>query len=135
MTVRILPTLTLKDQFEQTQTLGPEIRYLIFTAEKDASNLVDEVLEGQTGDTLTAGGIRVVADISAMPGMVTKMFALPKLRKYPYSVLLGRTAEDTRDLPREPGKVTVVEADDGKITARHFMDDIGAMRKVLGLAS
>lgn len=135
MTVQTLPTLTLKDQFEQPQMIGSETRYLIFTAEKEASDLMEGALDGQTGDTLSAAGIRVIADISAMPGMVTKMFALPKLRKRPYPILLGRTAEDTRDLPREPGKVTVIEADDGRVTALHFLEDIVAMRKIVGLAS
>ncbi len=45
------------------------------------------------------------------------MIALPKMRKHPYPMLLGRTPEETAMLPREPGKVTVIESRDGRITA------------------
>ena len=135
MNVLTLPILTLKDQHEQSQSVGPDTRYLIFTAEKDASDLAEAALDGQTGETLTAAGIRLVADISAMPGMVTTMFALPKLRKRPYPILLGRHAADTRALPREPGKVTVIAADNGQVTAIHFLADVPALRVAVGLAS
>lgn len=132
--MQTLPNLTLTDQHDQPQTVSPETRYLLFTADKDASNLADAVLDGQTAATLTATGIRYVADISGMPGMVTTMFALPKLRKRPYPILLGRTPNDTRDLPREPGKVTVIAAEGGTVTALHGLDDVAEIRQVLGLA-
>nr|WP_206171857.1 hypothetical protein [Thiorhodococcus mannitoliphagus] len=130
-----LPALTLKDQHDQPQAIGHNTRFVIFTREKDASNLADDVLKGQTAETLQAIGIRYVADISKMPGLVTSMFALPKLRKYPYPVLLGRTAEETSALPREPGKVTVIEMDGGTIKALHFIDEATALRALMGLAS
>ncbi len=125
-----LPTLTLNDQHDQPQTIEDGTRYLIFAAEKAAASVVDAVLEDQTGDGLAAAGIRLVADISAMPQMVITMFALPKLRKRPYPILLGRTADDTRALPREPGKVTVMAAETGQV---HFIDDVDVLRATLGL--
>jgi hypothetical protein len=134
MTVQTLPNLTLTDQHDQPQIVGAETRYLLFTADKDASNLVDVVLDGQTAATLATAGIRYVADISGMPGMVTTLFALPKLRKRPYPILLGRTPDDTQALPREPGKVTVIVSDGGTVTALHFLDHDAEIRKVLGLA-
>lgn len=133
--MQTLPNLTLTDQHDQPQTVGPETRYLLFTADKDASNLADAVLDGQTSETLETARIRYVADISGMPGMVTMMFALPKLRRRPYPILLGRTQEDTQAVPREPGKVTVIVADGGSVTALHHLDEVARIRQALGLAS
>ena len=133
--MQTLPNLILNDQHDQPQTISDDTRYLLFTADKDGANLADAVLDGQTAETLAAAGIRLVADISAMPGLVTALFALPKLRQRPYSILLGRTPDDTRDLPREPGKVTVIETDGGTVTALHFLEQNDDIRQVLGLAA
>jgi hypothetical protein len=127
------PVLSLKDQHDTPRTTLSASRFLLFSADKDGSNLADEVLEGQTAETLEQAGIAYVADISAMPAMVTKMFAMPKLRKRPYPVLLGRTSEDTMTLPRQAGKVTLIELDGGSVAAIEFMGEAGAMRARLGL--
>ena len=127
------PMLSLNDQHDTARTTLSARRFLLFSADKDGSNLADEVLEGQTAETLEQAGIAYVADISGMPAMVTKMFAMPKLRKRPYPVLLGRTSEDTMTLPRQAGKVTLIELDGGSVAAIEFMGEAGAVRTRLGL--
>ena len=127
------PTLSLKDQHDTPRTTLSARRFLLFSADKDGSNLADEVLEGQTAETLEQAGIAYVADISGMPAMVTKMFAMPKLRKRPYPVLLGRTSDDTMTLPRRAGKVTLIELDGGSVAAIAFLDDALSARTRLGL--
>jgi hypothetical protein len=129
------PVLSLNDQHDKPRTTLSASRFLLFSADKDGSNLADDVLEGQTGETLERAGLCYVADISGMPAMVTKMFAMPKLRKRPYPVLLGRTAEDTMTLPRQAGRVTVIEIDGGSVMAIEFMGDAGAVRARLGLTA
>lgn len=128
-----LPELTLQDQHDQTQRLDAAARKLIFSAERDASSLVEAALAEQTADTLAAAGIRYIADISAMPSMITKLVALPQLRKRPYPILLGRDAEQTAMLPREPGKVTLIEIADGAIEQVRFFGDGQSLRDALGL--
>ena len=78
-----VPALSLKDQHDHARTTQSASRFLLFSADKDGSNLADDILEGQTGETLERAGLCYVADISRMPAMVTKMFAMPKLRKRP----------------------------------------------------
>lgn len=129
------PALSLNDQHDTLRTTLSASRFLLFSADKDGSNLTDEVLEGQTGETLERAGLCYVADISGMPSMVTKMFAMPKLRKRPYPVLLGRTAEDTMTLPRQAGRVTVIDIDGGSVKSIEFMGDAGVVRARLGLTA
>jgi hypothetical protein len=128
-----LPALALTDQEDKPRSLSADTRLLIFAAERDTSRLVDAVLDGQTAATLDAAGIRYVADISAMPAMVTSLIALPKMRARPYPVLLGHKAEDTAVLPREPGKVTLIEADGGTIAAVRFIADAETLGAALRL--
>lgn len=129
------PALSLNDQHDTPRTTLSARRFLLFSADKDGANLADEVLEGQTAEMLEQAGLTYVADISGMPSMVTKMFAMPKLRKRPYPVLLGRTSEDTMTLPRQAGHVTVIEIVSGSVTAIDCMGDAGAVRARLGLTA
>jgi hypothetical protein len=129
-----MPVLTLKDQHDTPRTIDADTRLLIFSAERDVSALVETALADQTADSLSAAGIQYVSDISAMPGMVTTMIALPKMRKRPYPMLLGREAEETAMLPREPGKVTLIRSEGGTITGVQFIDDAATLRAALGIA-
>ncbi|EGV17233.1 hypothetical protein [Thiocapsa marina] len=129
-----MPALTLQDQYDTTHTIDASTRLLIFSAEREVSALVETALADQTTESLSAVGIRYVSDISAMPGMVTSMIALPKMRKRPYSMLLGRDPEETAMLPREPGKVTLITSEGGNITSVQFIGDAASLRAALGIA-
>jgi hypothetical protein len=129
-----MPVLTLKDQNDITRTIDADTRLLIFSAERDVSALVETALADQTAEALAAAGIQYVSDISGMPGMVTSMIALPKMRKRPYPMLLGREAEETAMLPRDPGKVTLIRSEGGTITGVQFIGDAATLRAALGIA-
>lgn len=128
-----LPTLSLKDQHEAAQTIRADTRYLIFVAERAPSAQVETALAGQTAQTLAAAKVRYVADISAMPGLITSLIALPKMQQRPYPILLARNADETAMLPREPGKVTLIESELGRVRSLRFIPDAATLRTALGL--
>jgi len=128
-----LPALTLKDQHDAPQTIAAaDTRYLVFVAERAPAALAETALDGQTITTLASAHVRYVADISAMPGIITTVIALPKMRKRPYPMLLGRSAAETAMLPRESAKVTLIEAQGGIITTVRFIADAVTLRAALG---
>ena len=55
-----------------------------------------------------------VADISGMPSLISKFIALPKMKKYPFSVLL---LDDTNkdNFVKEDGKIIVYSLENGKV--------------------
>ncbi|QVL50458.1 MAG: hypothetical protein KFB96_08550 [Thiocapsa sp.] len=128
-----MPVLTLQDQHDTTRTVDANTSLLIFSAEREVSALVETALADQTADSLSAAGIQYISDISAMPGMVTSMIALPKMRKRPYPMLLGREAEETAMLPREAGKATLIASEGGSITSVQFIGDAASLRAALGI--
>jgi hypothetical protein len=77
--------------------------------------LAHSVLSRIPPERMEREGIVYLADISAMPGLITTMFALPKFREYTYPVLLGYESAETMDLPRTEGRLTLIELRDGSV--------------------
>jgi len=111
-----LPALKLNDPFDKPVVIGPATQVLVFTAEKPASDLVIKVLGSKPKGAMEGSGLVYVADISAMPAVITRMFALPKLRELSFPVALAREAGAVADLPRRAGFVTVLPLKSGRIT-------------------
>ena len=65
-----------------------------------------------------------------MPG-VGRLFALPKMKKYPHRILLGDDEHLLDRIPTQNGKLTVLEfGDDNRISRIRFMDpkhDLGGL--------
>jgi hypothetical protein len=110
-----LPPLELEDQYEQVHRTGPDTRFLLFAPDQDSGEIARDALKGLTAADLAKRGVLYTADISGMPGFITTMFALPKMRDYGFPVLLGREAAETALLPRREGEVTVLELEAGTV--------------------
>lgn len=126
-----LPAINLKDQHEQAFVVPEDVQVILFAAEKGASELMSKTLE-----TLPAGILKdkkavYIADISGMPGFITKMVALPRMQKLAYSIALVRDAKDAEFLPRQPAKVTVIKVQQGKVTALEYVDEPNQIRQLL----
>ena len=130
-----LPTLTLTDQHDKPWTVAPSTKQLLFAADKAGSDFANAVLAAQGPGFLNQGGVVYLADISAMPALVTRMFALPKLRELAFPIGLARDAALTAELPRQSGHVTVLDLNQGVITKIRFAADAKALRQALGIAA
>ena len=125
--------LSLEDQHGKTVTLASSARLLIFTADRAGSDLVNEVLGAEKSNPLERLHATYLADISARPALVTRMFALPAMRALPFPIGLARDAGVLADLPRQKGAVTVLRLTDGQVTGVDFAADPARLRKLLGL--
>lgn len=123
-----VPELRLKDQHDRAGQVDADTRLLLFAPDREGSDIAHAVLDALGGETLARAGVRYVADISAMPALVTRLLALPKMRDYTYSVLLGREAADTAFLPRRAGQITLLGLDAGTVTEVGYIDSIPALR-------
>lgn len=89
--VQVLQKIELKDQFDATVQIDEKTKWIVFSTDKYISDLINKALEDLKLTDLAKSNGTYVADISAMPGMVTTMFALPKMKKYPLkSSLIAR---------------------------------------------
>jgi hypothetical protein len=129
-----LPDLTLQDQHEQRFDVPSRTRFVLFAADKTASELAISVLAAAPKGRVDELGIRYIADISAMPAVITRMFALPALRKQAFQVGLARDAAPVADFPRQSGAVTVIRMLDARIAEISFVRDAATLRQRLELA-
>lgn len=110
-----LPTLTIKDQFEKNHTIDANIKTIIFSATKTEGTTIKEFLLTKNKDYLATNNTVYVADITGMPSLITKFIAMPKMKDYPFSVLL--VDEATKGLfPVKEDMISIISLENGKIT-------------------
>lgn len=110
-----VPAIKIKDQFEKEHTIDANVKTILFASDKGTSDILKEYLLSKDADILTKNNAIYVADISGMPSLISKFVALPKMKKYPFSVLL---LDDTNkdNFSKEEGKIIVYTLDNSKVT-------------------
>ncbi|MFO7807959.1 hypothetical protein [Guyparkeria sp.] len=85
------PSWELEDQHENARELpGDSTGAIVFSRSKQADESLSPVLEEVVGERLTGGEVVYLSDISRMPGLISRLFALPSLRDRDYPVVLIR---------------------------------------------
>lgn len=115
-----LSTFSLPNQFDKKQTITPEMKLLLVSFEKGTGADVNAFLAQKPSDFLAEKKAAFIADISGMPMIITKMFALPKMRDYPHNVLLIYDDNDDRFV-HEDGKSTLYRIEQGTIKSIEFI--------------
>jgi hypothetical protein len=100
--------LELQDQFGKHIALKIMPKTVIMAFEKGTSATVNEYLAAQNKDYLGHHNAAFIADISQMPNFITEAFALPKMRKFPHTVLLIRDEALGLKFPAQEEKITVM---------------------------
>jgi hypothetical protein len=109
-----------KNQHDEIVNISSSTKLILFAADREpASLLADYLVESK--HSLESSSAVYVSDISKMPGFITKMIAIPKMKKYPFKIGLDREGEVTKHWPREPGALTVFQLSDKKIIGIKFI--------------
>ena len=108
--------IKIKDQFEKEHTIGTNVKTILFASDKKTSDMLRDYLLpiSEKENVLEKNGAVYVADISGMPSLISKFIALPKMKKYPFSILL---LDDTNkaNFAKEDGKIIVYSLEAGKV--------------------
>lgn len=100
--------IELVDQFGNKKHLPSMFEFLIFASDKETSLIVHECLSKQNAEYLSSHKAAYIADISMMPTFIAEAFALPKMRKYSYRMLLIRDEEMGLKFPSLEQKITLI---------------------------
>lgn len=123
----------LKNQFEEVTKIDESVEWIIFTADKKVSENVRKVFEELKATDLAKSKGMYVAEISKMPAMISKMFAIPAMRDYPFKVVLDQEGLVTKGWPQKEGHATFIELKNLEITKTQFVSteaEIKALLKV-----
>jgi len=115
-----LPPITLLDQFDKEFSVESKDKLLIMAFEKDISVVVNEYLKTKPGTYLSSHHAKYISDISSMPSLITSMFALPKMKKYPFSVMLIND-DFGKQFNTQEGKITVYTLKKNKIVEIRYI--------------
>lgn len=126
-----LPVLTLKDQHEKPADIPASTRQLLFAADNGGAGLTTDMLDSLEKDWLSKTQRVYLADIHKMPGIISRMIALPKLREKPYPIVLGREEADLAMFPRKKDCVTVIPVKDGTLGNISFACNAGELREAV----
>lgn len=122
---------TLLDQHEQAYSLSEETRILLVARSMDGARLVEAALKTRPQGYLEVRRAAFVADISRMPSLIARLFAIPAMRDYPYRVLLDRNARVASRYPGDPAKVLWLDLEQGRLRAMHEFGDAEALVSAL----
>jgi hypothetical protein len=102
-----IPATTAKDQHGVAYTFTNGTAFLLVAVEMDAAKAANQKLAAEGAGYLEKHGATYLMDIHPMPG-IAKVFALPKMRKYPHRIVLIETKGVLNWAPSKPGHVTVL---------------------------
>ncbi len=111
-----IANLQIKDQHEALKTIDSSVKTILFASDKKTSDMLRDYLLplSEKENVLEKNAAVYVADISGMPSLISKFIALPKMKKYPFSILL---LDDTNkdNFTKEDGKIIVYSLEAGKV--------------------
>lgn len=122
--------IKIKNQFDAINPIAAETKTILFASDKATSDILKEYLLSKEGDILTKNNALYVADISGMPSLISKFIALPKMKKYPFSVML---LDDTNKdfFGKEEGKIIVYSLDNLKITGMKSISTAKELEEII----
>lgn len=109
------PTFKIKDQFEKEHVIKSDANFVVVAADKGTSEILRDYFNAKPKGFLEETKTYYVADISGMPSLIAKFFALPKMKKYPFSILLV-DEEQTKSFSKKEENITVYSIKDGKVS-------------------
>lgn len=110
----VVPALEAMDQHEQPFKLGDDAAWLLISFDMGTGKAANRFFEGKGAPFLSEHKAVYVANIHGMPG-VGRMFALPKMRKYPHRIVLADDEHLLDPFPREEDRVTVIKLGPGRV--------------------
>ena len=102
-----IPKITAQDQHGAAYVLTNGTRFLLIATEMASAKAANQKLAAQAAGFLEERHAVYLMDIHTMPG-IARMFAFPKLRKYPHRIVLVDDAETLSQAPVKPGQITVL---------------------------
>ena len=104
----LIQPFQLYDQHDALHEVDADTRIILFSRDMKGGDLLKAALNDVSKTFLSERDAVYVSDISGMPRIIAKLFALPSMRRRPYSMLLDRDGTSTQIIPDVEGQATLV---------------------------
>lgn len=126
---------TLLDQYDKPYTQSDDLRVLLLARDMAGGKLLKAALDGLPKDYLEQRHAVFVADISKMPSLIAKMFAVPAMRDYNYRVLLDRESRVASHYPIPEDGVLWITLRQGQVVSTKGFATAAQLREALEQAA
>jgi len=120
-----VPAFSAKDQFGNDFKFNPGLHFLLLGFDMRGSKAATQQFTSLGAGWLEQHSAAYVLDIHTMPSVITRLFALPKMRKCPARIILCEDGKTLAPYPRQTEKITVLSVTpDGKIKEIRYWDPV-----------
>ncbi len=123
--------LTLQDQHDNSYSVDESTKLILFTTGMKGGKVIRKVIDDKAPDYLGKRDALFLSNISGMPSLIAKLFALPSMKKHKYSILLDREGNVTEKFPSQSNSSTIVELEKLKIKSISFTKDSDVVAKAI----
>jgi len=128
-----LPSLTVQNQHQKSWGWNDTTRLVILAKGRAPANWVMDVVGSQGQGFLASRQAVYLADMSKMPGFITRSFALPALREQPFEVGVVMDDKALAAWPQQADTLTLIHLDRSRVVRHEFVTDAAGLRRALGL--
>ena len=115
----------------QKMTIPDTTKTIVVSFEKDTGKLVNNYLDTKQPAYLSRLNSVFIADINRMPTIITKLFALPKLRDYKHPIYLHYQEEFEKYVPSKEEQITIIKLKDKKVQSISYISTQDELKAVL----
>lgn len=119
-----LSPVNFEDQHGATVAFDSSVKWLIFAHHNKGAKMSKEAIDQAEISDFTVYQGLYVADISKMPALISKMFAMPAMRKYEFNVALDEDGDLTQNWPKQDDKVTLLTLDSLSLVNVQYVDSL-----------
>lgn len=112
----MFPDIDVLSQHNKSLHIDDTAQHVFFANTKAASTLMTDFLEARSDAWLAEHHAFYLADIHKMPKVISRMVAMPQMRKLGYDIYLGREAGTFAALSAEDGCVTQISLQQRRVT-------------------
>ena len=126
-----IPKFEYETQREEKKALSEEVKTLVFTSEMEASKIAHSLFEKEGEEYLKKNFVFFLSDIHKMPSLITRFVALPKMKKYNYSIHLIKESGQGDIFPKQKAMLTVLKLKNLKVLSINYAKDEIELRKLI----
>jgi len=119
-----------KTQFDKKVAISNNIKTIVISYEKDTGRLVNNYLINKDSLYLKEKNAVFIADIHEMPSLITKIFAMPKMRKYKHTIYIYDEDDFVEFAKPKDGKVTVIKFENQKVKKIYYISSEQELKEV-----